>query len=168
MFIKKLKAQNFKSLKNFEIDCKKINVFIGEPNTGKSNIAEILRFLSALSPTQNGKLSDYIRIEQILNIFYDELTDNSMSLSFTTESDNFELEAGYNPNKSSIILEAKSSFLENKSKREEFLEIRQDYSIQGGKNLDFLDFIKPYIFKEPQILNNPGPEYLKPPFGTNI
>ena len=40
--IEKLSVKNFKSIKDLSIDCKRINLFIGEPNTGKSNILESL------------------------------------------------------------------------------------------------------------------------------
>ena len=38
--------KGFKSVKAIHLDCKRINLFIGEPNTGKSNILEALGFLS--------------------------------------------------------------------------------------------------------------------------
>ena len=44
--ITKLSIANFKSIRQLDIDCKKINLFIGEPNTGKSNILEALALLS--------------------------------------------------------------------------------------------------------------------------
>jgi len=44
--ITKLGIKNFKSIKSLELDCKRVNVFIGEPNTGKSNILEALGLLS--------------------------------------------------------------------------------------------------------------------------
>ena len=40
--IKKLEIENFKSIKHLSLDCKRVNVFIGEPNAGKSNILEAL------------------------------------------------------------------------------------------------------------------------------
>lgn len=40
-FLKHIKIQNFKSLKNAELsDCKQINLLIGRPNAGKSNLLE--------------------------------------------------------------------------------------------------------------------------------
>ena len=47
--IKNLEIKNFKSIKHLKLDCKRINLFIGEPNTGKSNILETLGILSHLS-----------------------------------------------------------------------------------------------------------------------
>jgi AAA15 family ATPase/GTPase len=40
--ITKLSIANFKSIRQLDIDCKKVNLFIGEPNTGRSNILETL------------------------------------------------------------------------------------------------------------------------------
>ena len=36
--IRTLEIKNFKSIKELRLDCRRINIFIGEPNTGKSNI----------------------------------------------------------------------------------------------------------------------------------
>jgi len=35
--IKKLHVKNFKSEKDLDIDCSRVNILIGEPNTGKSD-----------------------------------------------------------------------------------------------------------------------------------
>ncbi len=44
--IKKLGIQNFKSVKDLTLECNRVNIFIGEPNTGKSNILEALGLAS--------------------------------------------------------------------------------------------------------------------------
>jgi len=43
--IKNLRIQNFKSVKDLSLDCERINVFIGKPNAGKSNILEAVSLL---------------------------------------------------------------------------------------------------------------------------
>jgi AAA15 family ATPase/GTPase len=40
--IKNISIKNFKSIKDLEFKAKRINLFIGKPNTGKSNILEAL------------------------------------------------------------------------------------------------------------------------------
>lgn len=46
-FIKRISIENFKSLRSCEIvDCKRMNLFIGRPNVGKSNIIEAMSLLS--------------------------------------------------------------------------------------------------------------------------
>lgn len=44
--ISQLLIENFKSIRKLDLNCRKINIFIGEPNTGKSNILEALGLLS--------------------------------------------------------------------------------------------------------------------------
>ena len=44
-----VRIQNFKSIRDLEFETKRVNLFIGEPNTGKSNVIEALAFLSLIS-----------------------------------------------------------------------------------------------------------------------
>ena len=80
-FINFLKIENFKSIKSVQIDCEKINLFIGRPNTGKSNILEAL---SLISHTESvGKIFDgLIYFNSIEDIF----RDNDTSLDISIES----------------------------------------------------------------------------------
>ena len=66
--IKKLRIQNFKSIKDLELDCSRINVFIGKPNVGKSNILEALSLFGVHHT--DGILKDLIRFEFLDNLFY--------------------------------------------------------------------------------------------------
>jgi AAA15 family ATPase/GTPase len=74
--IKNLRIENFKSIKKMDLECSRINIFIGEPNVGKSNILEALALLSPLYSEQNENLNkrflgEFIRYENIKDIFYD-------------------------------------------------------------------------------------------------
>jgi AAA ATPase domain len=40
--IQKLSIRNFKSVRELDMSCRRVNVFIGEPNTGKTNIVEAM------------------------------------------------------------------------------------------------------------------------------
>ena len=54
------------------MDCKRINVLIGKPNVGKSNILEALSLFIAPDCDRSKKvLADYIRYEKINNFYYD-------------------------------------------------------------------------------------------------
>src|SRR5439155_5500139 len=46
--ITQLSIDRFKSMRSLSIPCRKVNVFIGAPDTGKTNILEALYFLSRL------------------------------------------------------------------------------------------------------------------------
>jgi hypothetical protein len=86
--ITKLSVSNFKSIRRLDIDCKKINLFIGEPNTGKSNILESLALLSWCGGPEQASLSDYVRLESTQDLFYDQLLDQpvEIKMSMTTVS----------------------------------------------------------------------------------
>lgn len=71
--IKNLEIQNFKSIKHLQLECKRVNILIGEPNVGKSNILEALSLLGAEFETNDNKfLSSFIRYENFNNLFYDK------------------------------------------------------------------------------------------------
>jgi AAA15 family ATPase/GTPase len=78
--ITNLNIYNFKSIKKLDLDnCKRINLFVGKPNVGKSNILEAIALYGApYSIKQNQSdvsaylLSDYIRFEQTADLFYDQ------------------------------------------------------------------------------------------------
>ena len=65
--IKKLEVENFKSIKHLKLNCKKVNIFIGKPNTGKSNILESIGIFSL----PYGSIRDFVRFEDMTNLFYD-------------------------------------------------------------------------------------------------
>jgi hypothetical protein len=78
--IKKLSVKNFKSIKELEIDCRRINLFIGEPNTGKSNILEALGLLSWCAHGRDVPLKDYVRFQETQNLFYDNWFDETVEI----------------------------------------------------------------------------------------
>ena len=53
--IETLEITNFKSVKRLTLPCKRFNIFIGEPNTGKSNILEALGLLSFVGSGRQGR-----------------------------------------------------------------------------------------------------------------
>ena len=83
--ITKLSIANFKSIRQLDVECKKINLFIGEPNTGKSNILEALGLLSWAARVIGGDLGDYVRFQTTPDLFYDRLLDDDICISVTGE-----------------------------------------------------------------------------------
>lgn len=76
-FFTDIKIENFKSLRSVELkDCNRINVLIGKPNVGKSNILEALSLyslshsLSTISSRFNNSLKSYIRYENEGELFF--------------------------------------------------------------------------------------------------
>lgn len=90
--IKTLEIKNFKSIKQLNLDCKRINILIGEPNTGKSNILESLGIFSFAVYYSGNNFRDFIRFERMSNLFYDENLDEPIKmklndLNFTLQFD---------------------------------------------------------------------------------
>lgn len=83
--IKNLEIKNFKSIKHLKLDCKRVNIFIGKPNTGKSNILESVGIFSV----PYGKLGDFIRFENMTNLFYDNEVVEKIDI--TADNTNFEM-----------------------------------------------------------------------------
>ncbi|MDX2245893.1 MAG: AAA family ATPase [Bacteroidia bacterium] len=68
--IEKLTIKNFKSIKELELPCRKLNVFIGDPNSGKSNIIEALALQSQNAFHQELN-KDIFRYKTLGDLFYD-------------------------------------------------------------------------------------------------
>ncbi|MFN3762347.1 MAG: AAA family ATPase, partial [Anaerolineae bacterium] len=66
--IQTLEIHNFKSIRHLVLDCRRVNVFIGEPNTGKSNILEAV---GVFSVPFTGCFRDFIRMENMADVFCD-------------------------------------------------------------------------------------------------
>lgn len=82
--IKILEIKNFKSVKYLKLDSKRINIFIGEPNSGKSNILETLGLFSSGCYIQGSarNIRNFVRFERISNLFYDENLDDNIEIKF--------------------------------------------------------------------------------------
>jgi AAA15 family ATPase/GTPase len=78
-----IEIKNFKTLKNVEIKCKRINIFIGKPNVGKSNLLEALSlFCAPYSDYNNRKyLSDFIRYKNFEDLFFDKEIGNQIEIN---------------------------------------------------------------------------------------
>lgn len=80
--IQNLTIKNFKSIKDLNIPCKKLNVFIGEPNSGKSNLIEAFTLQSKVLSTL-GINHQIFRYKTISDLFYD--FDTSKSIEVNTD-----------------------------------------------------------------------------------
>jgi AAA15 family ATPase/GTPase len=72
-FFSNIKIENFKSLRSVEIkDCKRINLFIGRPNVGKSNILEALSMFSLKQskPAESILFRELIRTDSEIDLFF--------------------------------------------------------------------------------------------------
>lgn len=81
-----LEVHNFKSIRHLRLDCRRVNVFIGEPNTGKSNILEAV---GVFSVPFTGDFRDFVRIENMADLFYDNRLEETVGVEAT--GDGFEM-----------------------------------------------------------------------------
>ncbi len=96
--IKSVSIKNFKSVKSVTLsDCRRINVLIGRPNVGKSNILEALALFDApyMVNTSNKSLKNLVRIENTADLFHNGISsapievtadDNLLSISRSTNN----------------------------------------------------------------------------------
>jgi AAA15 family ATPase/GTPase len=72
-----VEIRNYKSIRELRFDAKRVNVFIGEPNTGKSNIVEALAFFS---PGVSNASSEIFRFGTTSDLFYDQNISNKLNV----------------------------------------------------------------------------------------
>lgn len=78
-----LRIQNFKSIKDVEMKPRRVNIIIGEPNVGKSNILEAMSLLGGMFFDKGRFMEGQVRYEIIRNLFYDN--DWSREIAITGE-----------------------------------------------------------------------------------
>ncbi|MDP7983062.1 MAG: hypothetical protein RAK18_07780, partial [Conexivisphaerales archaeon] len=76
--IRELRVENFKSLRDVSLSCRRINVIIGEPATGKSNLLEVI---GVLSWPGRGYPRDFVRMDDMSDLFYAHDLRNAVSIS---------------------------------------------------------------------------------------
>lgn len=163
--INHIEINNFKSIRHLELSgFRKINLFIGRPNVGKSNLLEALSLFSSsllnlkskhiyLSFT---KVSEYVRFEYETELFYDGNTEKDISIKI-------------NDSYCSIRLNPKGAFLgialdkKNKEFRDKGFEI-DHWSESKQNNIS----LKSYQFDISVKYRKDNNRFLTPPFGHNI
>jgi len=155
--IKKLSVENFKSIKKLDIECGRINVFVGEPNSGKSNILESLAFFSFLESPERGTLKDFkdfVRLESMSDLFYDRTLDEEVTLKADEINIRVKFENGI------FICSYKGEVIGN-------------FDDTGQHNWGFpavpeLQFFKYYTFKIMEKFSSKLSNFLLSPYGENL
>ncbi len=161
-FINNISITNFKSLRKCEIeDCKRINLFIGRPNVGKSNILEALSLFSIpyLRENTTKKLSSLIRLENETELFYNGETDREAFIKTNIS----ECSLKYNPKDGLAIT---LNYLYNR-----ILDLNIDASLTvRGSSMPrlFEPAIKKYSYKQDVAYKKSHAKYLIPPYGINL
>ena len=156
--IKTLDIKNFKSIKAMRLDCQRINVFIGEPNTGKSNTLEAMGiFCYTRYYTYGNSFKDFVRFERVNNLFYDESLDEPIRIDLDELNFRLSFKDG--------------AFRGEFGSTEPFIALLQgrydDLRFIGGQ-ADRLKSVKFYRFAVQQIFGRPESDFLLPPSGANL
>ncbi|OQA11318.1 MAG: recombination protein F [Bacteroidetes bacterium ADurb.Bin397] len=179
--INHLRIRNFKSIEDISIpSCKRVNVFIGEPNSGKSNILEALTFFSANS-FETDKFKDFFRIKNVSDFFFDGNTNNEIEiytdiLNFKlgySKSDNGTLHnsfrgAIYSPAEMGKFSHGKFPNATNSLENILLFSINFDGNISHVENKNSTTPFRTYIFKPRTEFRQHFTPILNPPFGDNI
>ncbi len=160
-FLTNITIENFKSARHLQINnFSRLNLFIGRPNVGKSNIIEALSMFSIpyLKENTSKKLSNLIRLENESELFYNGNIEKD-ALIKTNEG---ECKLGYHPKEGlKIIVDFFSNSFNYK--------VDDKMNVKGGfKSERFEPPIKKYFFKPDVKYKKSHSKYLIPPFGFNL
>ena len=144
--IKQIAINSFKSINSLEFKCNRINVFIGAPNTGKSNILEALAYLSYYLRPQTKdmvSLESFVRFNHRSDLFYD----NEVSQPINIKFDDFSLKIKY-----------KDTLVDELCKKERKIS-NKNYT---GPSIRYYKFI------ERELFQSTFPDFLLPSNGINL
>ncbi len=184
-WLKDLSIRNFKSIKEVDLKCGRINVFIGEPNVGKSNILEAIALLSGEVGADGEKLGrGGIRFEKTANLFFEQKF-KDLIISVSSKRHRSELFiSGSTFGFMQANMESIQSFLKQEMAKPtlSFPSSQKGFFQTGGElhtidkkgiltkrfNLHALPSIYQYRFKPFQQNKSSDDLSLSPPFGDNL
>lgn len=185
--IHSLLIENFKSVKHLEINPKRINIFVGKPNVGKSNILEALSMLSNMSTFKN-----LVRFSHTYELFYDGdvtqpikiLTDtisailyaekNIAGFSFLIGKPQGVIESSFhkienNPNEP-FSVPAEFLVYPNASLNKTRIDTSGGFETHSSHGTTLETLIRRYSFNElsSALSNSSDASFLNPPYGDNL
>lgn len=167
---------NFKSLKDVTLsDCKRINLLIGKPNVGKSNILEALGLfgLGYTRFNKNKKLTQFIRFDNTPELFFDGNTSAPITIAINDDGNEPSCRVDYqNLNHKNLTDTIQlfdkqlviSLFIDGAHSK---LTVNNDFDLDIAEFGGFYN-IKQYKFTHSPTLEKLNIPYLMPPFGVNL
>lgn len=152
--LKNISIANYKSIRELKFEAKRVNVIIGEPNTGKSNIIEALALLSG-GNIRDDVFREIFRFRTIADLFFDQQVSNPIEITADNRRCSFVFDKGSFPF---------SYFIANERRGTAQVSQQGQFSnwVQAPEGVRF------YRFKENTQLNFPDYGTLTPPFGQNL
>jgi len=149
-----VQIQNFKSVRDLNFDAKRVNLFIGEPNTGKTNILEALALLSE-GVHGPAEFKEVFRFRSVADLFTDQQVTSPIAVGTST---------------CRCTLSFDGHGFEFTASRQEDKE--QRYSLnQNGPQRSWINLqygIKYYRFKPGGTTTSQAVGVFQPPFGANL
>ena len=183
----RLEIRNFKSIEHLDIECRRVNILIGEPNTGKSNILETLGLISYFAHSNEvNDFNGFVRCDDTSNLFYDGDLSRLLEITLTRDSpvggeyriqetDCLQLRYSDGQFKGGIEREALARDLNSNqinSNRYQTLSIAGDHrALLSGPISDrgrSVDSCKFYRFAPLSSFPEKGGRFLLPPSGANL
>ncbi len=181
--IKNLHIKNFKSVRDLKLDCDRINIFIGKPNAGKSNILEAISLLGAEYSESNKFMSDFIRYGKISQLFSNnnfrspinvKADDITASLEFQNENNDFLFKINIedtsqkknNGERGAKLINLNAAVLSTQPVFQ-IDHISHEGSCSGARWNKMLQKVKKYVFRLIDSYKDKG-FYLQPPYGENF
>ena len=157
--VRVLEIKNFKSIRSVRLNCRRVNVLIGEPNTGKSNLLEGLGLFSLAQI--GGDPRNFIRMEDMSDWFYGKSVEREIAI----RADNLVLEVTSSPDEKTFM------GFGTRVKRPlfrfnyDFSGKEKDWEKWKGKHEPGFRF---YRFIPKITFSTQEREYLLPPHGSNL
>ncbi len=167
--INKINIKNFKSVKDLTIDCSRVNIFIGEPNTGKSNILEAMSLFSLIhDKTKNQRLNsiiNYLRAEDMTNLFYNNIIDVPITVDCKGSLGHDIFTINFIRNEFELIC----SDIKNVRKLIE-IYLNKDFKNLTSPQINFYQSLPIRFYRFKNINKYPSKEidFLNPPYGDNL
>ena len=173
-FINHLKISNFKSIRDLELTgFNKINLFIGRPNVGKSNILEALSVFSLpfllKGNVKNHLFTDFVRLKGLRELFHNLNIQKGGQVKILCNNSNSSHRAYFEFIKNDGEL-AFEIYVDEGIFDIAGYTIQDNFIVRHSRNLDFNEFIsiKSYSFKADLSFSKFDTNYLLPPYGENL
>ena len=159
-FLSEFTIKNFKSIKHCHVGgCKRINLFIGRPNAGRSNILEALSLFSIpfLRENKSKNLSNLVRIENETELFNGGNLQEPISITTNTGSATVHLDRD-----KGLYVMTNTHLGGGDFIIDEKLNVKSRYASQH------IPVIKKYSFSSHTQFRKGHTRYLTVPYGDNL
>lgn len=169
-FLDWVEIKNFKSIKDLRLDCKRVNIFIGKPNVGKSNILEALGMLGNIfSPSSIKTFDGTVRYVKIKDLFND--SDTSSTLELRVPGTNLSLKSdnrSYGEMNFFSLTVENYPYLPFRSSITKIFSLFENGKMNSKTRQSYFGRTRKYEFSNMTEFKNSFPKILIPPHGSNL